>query len=160
MRKKTLRTNSKIKSAFAICALILIAPSSFSPVNAMPGVVEQKKEARYLCVMHPEVRSKKPGKCPKCGMQLREAGAEANPDSVANITVEQAAKKTDDVKLRLQIPNTTVYDQTGRRLNFYADLVKGKTVAINFIFTTCTTICPPLAATFRKVQQQMGERIG
>jgi cytochrome oxidase Cu insertion factor (SCO1/SenC/PrrC family) len=38
--------------------------------------------------------------------------------------------------------------------------VRGKTVAINFIFTTCTTICPPLTATFRKVQQELGERVG
>jgi hypothetical protein len=24
----------------------------------------------YTCSMHPEVRSDKPGKCPKCGMEL------------------------------------------------------------------------------------------
>jgi cytochrome oxidase Cu insertion factor (SCO1/SenC/PrrC family) len=60
----------------------------------------------------------------------------------------------------LRIPDATVYNQNGRRLNFYTDLVKGKTVAINFIFTTCTTICPPLTATFRRVQQQLSEREG
>jgi len=26
----------------------------------------------YTCSMHPEVRSDKPGKCPKCGMTLIE----------------------------------------------------------------------------------------
>ena len=26
--------------------------------------------ARYQCPMHPEVTSDKPGKCPKCGMDL------------------------------------------------------------------------------------------
>ena len=33
-----------------------------------------KKEAGkiYTCSMHPEVRSDKPGKCPKCGMTLIE----------------------------------------------------------------------------------------
>jgi cytochrome oxidase Cu insertion factor (SCO1/SenC/PrrC family) len=55
----------------------------------------------------------------------------------------------------LRIPDATVYNQNGRRLNFYTDLVKGRTVAINFIFTTCTTICPPLTATFRRVQQNL-----
>jgi cytochrome oxidase Cu insertion factor (SCO1/SenC/PrrC family) len=60
----------------------------------------------------------------------------------------------------LRIPEASVLDQDGRRLNFYKDLVKGKIVAINFIFTTCTTICPPLTATFRRVQQQLGERAG
>ena len=60
----------------------------------------------------------------------------------------------------LRIPDTAVYDQNGKRLRFYTDLVKGKTVAINFIFTTCTTICPPLTAMFRKLQQDLGQRKG
>lgn len=29
-----------------------------------------RKGASYTCVMHPEVRSDKPGRCPKCGMKL------------------------------------------------------------------------------------------
>ena len=60
----------------------------------------------------------------------------------------------------LRIPDATVYDQHGTRLKFYTDLVKGKTVAINFIFTTCTAICPSLTANFRRVQQQLGDRVG
>jgi len=58
----------------------------------------------------------------------------------------------------LRIPDVQVYDQNGKPLRFYTDLVKGKTVAINFIFTTCTSICPPLTATFRRVQQELAER--
>jgi protein SCO1/2 len=58
------------------------------------------------------------------------------------------------------IPDTPVIDQDGKRLNFYTDLVKGKVVAINFIFTTCTTICPPLGATFGRVGALGGERFG
>jgi len=57
-----------------------------------------------------------------------------------------------------RIPDVRVYDQKGNELNFYRDLIKGKTVAINFIFTTCTTICPPLTATFRRVQQDLATR--
>ena len=60
----------------------------------------------------------------------------------------------------IEIPDANVVDQDGRKLRFYTDLVKGRAVAINFIFTSCTTICPPLTATFRKVQQQMGDRVG
>lgn len=29
--------------------------------------------ATYTCPMHPEVKSDKPGKCPKCGMELVKA---------------------------------------------------------------------------------------
>jgi len=57
-----------------------------------------------------------------------------------------------------QIPDAQVLDQNGKQLNFYSDLIKGKTVAINFLFTTCTAICPSLAATFRRVQQDAAAR--
>jgi hypothetical protein len=36
-----------------------------------------KEETMYVCPMHSEVRSMKPGKCPKCGMALvKEGGSE------------------------------------------------------------------------------------
>ena len=70
-----------------------------------------------------------------------------------------SAAETNDLA-SLSIPDITIFDQNGRRLRFYTDLVRGKTVAINFVFTTCTTICPPMTATFRRVQQQLGERNG
>lgn len=60
----------------------------------------------------------------------------------------------------LDVPDVPVLDQEGRSLRFHSDLVEGKTVAINFIFTTCTTICPPLAATFGKLRKLLGERAG
>ncbi len=56
-----------------------------------------------------------------------------------------------------RIPDTVVQDQDGQRLSFYRDLVKGHTVAINFIFTSCATICPMLAANFRQVQIGLGD---
>ena len=58
------------------------------------------------------------------------------------------------------IPDVKVLDQDGNALHFYTDLIKDKTVAINFIFTNCTTICPPLAATFARLQKEMGDKIG
>ncbi len=60
----------------------------------------------------------------------------------------------------LKIPDLALLDQNGRKVRFYSDLVKGRVVAINFIFTTCTTICPPLAMTFSRIQKLMGERMG
>ena len=61
---------------------------------------------------------------------------------------------------KMVIPDVPVLDQEGNKLHFYTDLIKGKTVAINFIFTNCTTICPPLAATFARLQKEMGDKIG
>lgn len=60
----------------------------------------------------------------------------------------------------LNLPDIPVIDQNGKAKNFYTDLVKGKVVAVNFVFTTCRTICPPMGATFGKLQQVLGERAG
>jgi cytochrome oxidase Cu insertion factor (SCO1/SenC/PrrC family) len=60
----------------------------------------------------------------------------------------------------MNIPDVELLDQDGRQIHFYTDLVKGRTVVINFIFTTCTTICPPLGATFARVQKELGDKVG
>ncbi len=62
--------------------------------------------------------------------------------------------------LTLSIPNAQVLDQGGRPLNFYRDLVKGKTVAISFIFTSCQAVCPVTTAMMRDAQAQTGANTG
>lgn len=63
-------------------------------------------------------------------------------------------------RVDLDIPDVTVLDEEGRTQLFYSDLVKGRVVAINFLFTNCTTICPPLGATFGRLRKLLGERAG
>lgn len=60
----------------------------------------------------------------------------------------------------LEIPDVPVIDQDGHQRRFFTDLVEGKTVAMNFVFTTCTTICPPMGANFGRLQRELGERVG
>lgn len=60
--------------ALAIAAALVLG-GGLAPVHAHPTkhLHVAKKSARkvvYTCAMHPEVRSDKPGKCPKCGMDL------------------------------------------------------------------------------------------
>ena len=62
-----------------------------------------------------------------------------------------AAKYFSDVEL---------LDQDGRRVRFYTDLLKGKTVVINAFFTTCTSVCPPMNRNLEKVQEALGDRLG
>jgi hypothetical protein len=38
----------------------------------------KKSSINYTCPMHPEVKAAKPGKCPKCGMNLVQAKPEKN----------------------------------------------------------------------------------
>jgi protein SCO1/2 len=66
------------------------------------------------------------------------------------------AEGADAAVSALSIPDVSVIDQQGRPVRFYSDLVKGRVVAINTIFTTCTTICPPMGATFASLQKRLG----
>jgi protein SCO1/2 len=60
----------------------------------------------------------------------------------------------------LSVPDSELLDQDGQPIRFHRDLVAGKVVAMNFIFTTCTTICPPMGAIFAKLQEELGDQFG
>jgi len=49
-------------------------------------------------------------------------------------------------------------DQDGHTVHFYRDMVKDRVVAINFIFTSCQTICTILGAKFAKVDKLLADR--
>ena len=61
---------------------------------------------------------------------------------------------------KLSIPDVEVLDQNGKKRRFYSDLVKDRVVVINFMFTTCTKICPMSGANFSRLQNVLGERLG
>jgi protein SCO1 len=58
------------------------------------------------------------------------------------------------------IPDIEAIDQNGDKLHFYSDLVRGKTVIINFVYTTCTNVCPLQGKAFAKIQEEFGDRLG
>lgn len=62
--------------------------------------------------------------------------------------------------IKISIPDIVLLNQKGEKIRFYSDLVKDRVVVINFIFTSCTTACPLLAATFSNLQDLMGDRLG
>lgn len=57
-------------------------------------------------------------------------------------------------------PNVTLTTQDGATVRFYDDLLKGKIVAINLIYTTCTYSCPLETARLAQVQRVLGDRVG
>jgi len=58
------------------------------------------------------------------------------------------------------LPNVELITHEGRKVRFYDDLVKGKVVAINFMYATCRGACVPATAHLVEVQQSLGDRMG
>ncbi len=57
-------------------------------------------------------------------------------------------------------PNVTLTTQDGAPVRFYDDLIKGKIVAINLIYTSCKYACPLETARLAQVQKLLGDRMG
>src|SRR4051794_4465131 len=61
---------------------------------------------------------------------------------------------------RSYFTDTVLVDQDGVERRFYTDLVQGKTVVINVMFTTCKDSCPIMAGNFARIQEWLGPRLG
>ena len=65
-----------------------------------------------------------------------------------------AESATVDLRDRLLV------DQDGQELMFVSDVIGDNIVVMDFVYTTCTTICPVLSALFTQVQGRLGETVG
>jgi protein SCO1 len=54
------------------------------------------------------------------------------------------------------LPVVTLQDQDGRAVSLRSALGEAGPVALNFVFTTCTTICPVMTATFAQMRRELG----
>lgn len=57
----------------------------------------------------------------------------------------------------LSLEGLTLVDMDGREVALDEVLDTTRPVLLNFIFTTCTTICPVMTATFAKVESTLGD---
>lgn len=57
-------------------------------------------------------------------------------------------------------PNSVLHTHDGRKLRFYDDLVKGKVVAINMMYTSCAGVCPGNTANLKQVQERLSDQLG
>lgn len=63
-------------------------------------------------------------------------------------------------EVNYRIPEVSFIREDGAKVSLKSVIDDGKPVFLNFIFTTCTTVCPVLSRTFSMVQQQLGPEAG
>ncbi|HYE35910.1 SCO family protein [Methylocaldum sp.] len=60
--------------------------------------------------------------------------------------------------LSYSIPDITLADQDGKRVSLSDQLYTDRPVILNFVFTTCTTVCPISTAIFSKLQAKLSSQ--
>ena len=58
-----------------------------------------------------------------------------------------------------RIPNFELRTHEGRPVRFYDDLVKDHTVLVNFMYATCTGVCPGSTRNLVRIHELLGDRV-
>jgi protein SCO1/2 len=86
-----------------------------------------------------------------------DGAAEASPPChAAAPSLKRATRTTADYV----VPEVALVRDDGKRVSFPAEIDDGEAVVLNFIFTTCTTICPVTSQVFSQLQGRLGDRMG
>ncbi|MCZ7625801.1 MAG: SCO family protein [Candidatus Methylomirabilis sp.] len=65
-----------------------------------------------------------------------------------------------EARRRRRFPNVVLRTHENTAVRFYDDLIKGKTVMINFMYTACKDDCLLTTANLAQVQNILGDRVG
>jgi len=84
------------------------------------------------------------------------AGAAATGAAVAGLGLLGAPASAAEGR----IPDVEVWSHDGGRFRFYRDLVQGRIVTLNFIFTSCGDTCPLVTQNLAQMQDILGPRVG
>jgi protein SCO1 len=60
-------------------------------------------------------------------------------------------------EVTVEVPDVTLIDQNGIRVELRDAVTSDKPVFVDFIFATCTTICPVLSAGYTSIQRRLGD---
>lgn len=79
---------------------------------------------------------------------------------IAGFVVSMLPRPASGGEAPYHFPNVELINQDGKKVHFYDDLIKGKIVAIDFIYTSCEYACPLETARMVQVQKKLGDRVG
>lgn len=87
-------------------------------------------------------------------------GAAAGQPAQAIAPVKGAAAAAGTRDARTYFTDLQLVTQEGRKVRFYTDVLEGRTVLINVIYTNCKDACPLITQHLNQVRALMGERFG
>jgi protein SCO1 len=91
---------------------------------------------------------------------LRLAGCAALTPLAAQARPERPTRLARPNSMANYFPNVELETHDGRKVRFYDDLIRGKLVAFNMMYSICTGICPANTANLKIVYDSLGARVG
>jgi len=61
---------------------------------------------------------------------------------------------------RIKLQDRQLVTQAGDRVMFASEVIADRIVVMDFVYTSCTTVCPVLSAVFGQLQDRLGQRLG
>jgi len=80
--------------------------------------------------------------------------------AVANATVKKAMSAGDIERARGYFTDTEMTTHEGSKVRFYSDVLKGRVVMINVMYTSCKGSCPMLTQKLSLVSRELGDLFG
>lgn len=87
-----------------------------------------------------------------------QAGGAADPHAAHRAQMAKPAEAAPAADLELK--DLPLLDQDGRQVRLVSDVIGDRIVVMDFVYTTCTTVCPVLTALLLQVQERLGDRLG
>ena len=90
--------------------------------------------------------------------QHEAGGDDADPHAHHRAMMDKPAEpaKTTEVDLLDRV----LVDQNGTEVKFVSDVIADRIVVMDFVYTSCTTVCPVISAVFGQVQKKLGDQLG
>ncbi len=80
--------------------------------------------------------------------------------AVLALACHSRAPRVESASSFVPTPNASLLTHTGQSVRFYDDLVRGRTVVVQFFFVHCEGICPLSTGRMLALQELLGERLG
>jgi protein SCO1/2 len=122
----------------------------------LPAAVAATAQETHDALEHPAAGAA--GEADPHAHHTARAGGGADPHAHHKAMLNKPAESAKSAEVDLK--DLTLLDQDGREVKFVSDVIGDKIVVMDFVYTSCTTVCPVLSAVFVQMQERLGDRLG
>lgn len=92
------------------------------------------------------------------GSNAGNAGSEDDPHAHHRAMLTRPAEPA--LTTRVELLDRVLIDQHGNEVKFVSEVIGDRIVVMDFIYTTCTTVCPVISAVFAQLQKKLADQLG